>query len=153
MHAFSKLGLAMIAIAMLALGCDSSTAPGSEPDIDAAPGIDARLGGSCGGLAGGMCAATEFCNYAGHSCGTSDALGTCEARPEICAADLRPVCGCDGMVYTDECHARIAGHDTSAMTACTPPAGYPKRCGDIFCTASETCTTNGTEPSATYSCH
>lgn len=50
-----------------------------------------------------------------------------------------PVCGCDGMVYTNECEAQSAGVDVDADGQCEPPpGGFP--CGPNFCqTAAQYC--------------
>jgi hypothetical protein len=51
--------------------------------------------------------------------GNCDGLGTCSPRPELCFAVYLPVCGCDGMTYSNGCYAARAGVNVA----------YPGECG------------------------
>jgi hypothetical protein len=59
-------------------------------------------------------------------------FGTCQPRPQGCTANVDPVCGCDGSVYSNACLAAAAGTDISDLGGCTAPAGT-FACGPRFC--------------------
>ncbi len=122
-----------------AQGSDGSTAP-----VDGATGADAAPADaatdepdasttSCGGIVGSDCGDSAYCNYDDNLCGASNGLGTCESRPDLCQPVERPVCGCDGIVYDNECEAYVAGVDVSAQSGCATPVGT-FACGPQFCT-------------------
>jgi hypothetical protein len=89
-------------------------------------------GADCGGIAGLMCAANEFCDYSQNTCGAVDQLGTCKPRPVTCADIYMPVCACDGKVHANDCEAAGQGQDISNL-GCSPPDATLFSCGPIFC--------------------
>lgn len=108
-------------------GCDGQTY-GNGCEAAAAgvsivhDGACAPVGGSCGGLGGGMCPAGEFCNIPrdpmGVSCGAADQTGTCTAIPQACPDVVAPVCGCNGVTYFNACEAAAGGVSVSHDGAC-----------------------------------
>ncbi|MBK8173698.1 MAG: hypothetical protein IPK60_25635 [Sandaracinaceae bacterium] len=65
---------------------------------------------SCGGLLGTSCPSGAFCDYAIEDmCGATDALGTCSPITDGCLDVWDPVCGCDGMTYSNTCYAAREG--------------------------------------------
>jgi hypothetical protein len=74
-------------------------------------------GATCGGLLGKSCPSGQYCNF-GATCGTGDQTGICETRPQVCYTLAKPVCGCDGKTYGNDCDAAAAGVSVASTGAC-----------------------------------
>jgi hypothetical protein len=69
------------------------------------------------------CADGNFCNKPKGACATE---GVCRPNPQDCLQVFDPVCGCDGVTYSNECSANAAGTSVVHDGAC---AGDTTECG------------------------
>jgi hypothetical protein len=146
----------LIALSFVALvvGCGSSSS--GSPDGGGGSGGSGGTSGDggggasadkkCGGIAGLTCGPSEWCDFAGETCGSGDELGDCktqEANPANCG-DV--VCACDGKTYPTACRAHLAGFDTSDQSCIPGNGGGGVPCAkDADCKPGlKCCPTNGT---------
>lgn len=94
---------------------------------------------NCGGFAGFTCPADQFCDYADDSCGYADAMGTCMDIPDAWIEIYAPVCGCDGVTYSNTGEAHGNAVDVAHDGACTPPPPPPTDCRTDGCGTGEYC--------------
>jgi Kazal-type serine protease inhibitor domain len=78
--------------------------------MDGAGAAPAGVGKVCGGRLAIACNPGLFCDLPAGTCGSADVEGKCVRVPRFCAQKitLRPVCGCDGKTYRNNCHRERA---------------------------------------------
>lgn len=69
----------------------------------AAPAGAVGVGKMCGGIAGIRCNRGLFCEHRPGACRVADAAGRCVAIPRFCNKIFKPVCGCNGKTFSNDC--------------------------------------------------
>jgi hypothetical protein len=62
------------------------------------------------------CGKKEFCFFSEGDCGVSQ--GVCRPVPEACTMLYAPVCGCDGVTYSNDCVASSSGVSVATLGEC-----------------------------------
>ncbi|HMR08273.1 MAG TPA: hypothetical protein PKA88_20975 [Polyangiaceae bacterium] len=75
------------------------------------------------------CTGGSYCAFRDDDCGKTWP-GVCKEKPASCSSSGPPACGCDDVVYANDCLAQQAGVDLG--TGCTPPSGL-LLCGTHYC--------------------
>lgn len=106
-------------------GCDGNTYRNA---CDAASaGVNIASEGECpqvcGGFAGIPChGPDQFCEFPPGTCNFADQFGGCVVIPEACPDVWNPVCGCDGITYSNDCGRRAAQVSKAHDGPCCPVA-------------------------------
>jgi hypothetical protein len=67
-----------------------------------------------------QCSTDELCYKPVGQC---DGGGRCRQRPDLCPEIFKPVCGCNGVTYSNECFARAAGVNVRHNGKCGTSGG------------------------------
>jgi Kazal-type serine protease inhibitor domain len=78
----------------------------------------ANLDEACGGPSKITCNSALYCQLPAGQCSAPDVAGTCAKMPDFCMRVSRPVCGCNGKTYPNECEARKAKVAIDTAGAC-----------------------------------
>ncbi len=81
----------------------------------------ANLGEACGGTANITCNSALWCQRTAGQCTVADAPGTCDKAPAFCMQIHRPVCGCNGKTYANDCERQKAKVRLDHVGACPKP--------------------------------
>jgi hypothetical protein len=90
--------------------------------------VPANLDEACGGPDKITCNSALYCQLPAGQCSAADVAGTCVKAPDFCMRVSRPVCGCNGKTYANECdarHAKVAIDTSGACKKPPPTAGTP----------------------------
>jgi hypothetical protein len=104
----------------------TQAAPFAQAAQTAAAPTIANLDEACGGPDKITCNSALFCHLPDGQCSAPEAAGTCAKAPDFCMRVSRPVCGCNGKTYQNECearHAKVAIDYTGACKKPPAPAG------------------------------
>jgi hypothetical protein len=86
----------------------------------------ANLDEACGGAADITCNSALWCQRDAGQCKTADAAGKCEKAPTFCMRVSRPVCGCNGKTYANDCERQKARVQLDHTGACPKEPGATK---------------------------
>jgi hypothetical protein len=85
----------------------------------------ANLDEACGGPGGITCNSALWCQKAEGKCAVADAPGKCDKAPAFCMRVSRPVCGCNGKTYANDCERQRVKVQLDHTGACKKESPQP----------------------------
>jgi hypothetical protein len=116
----ARFGRLTVAVLTIALGVSLASAGASAANLDEA----------CGGPTGITCNSALWCQKAEGQCAAADAPGKCDKPVTFCMRVSRPVCGCNGKTYANDCErqrVKVQLDHTGACKKETPPPAAPAK--------------------------
>jgi hypothetical protein len=129
---FGVLASLSLAFAFVAASGCSAADPQSAGEDEAVSESQADLTVKrlCGGRLGLTCPKGQFCDAAAPGkCPSRVQYGVCNPRPDLCLEIYKPVCGCNGVTYSNSCFAAAAGVAVASQGKCAASGGT--FCGGI----------------------
>jgi len=136
----------------------SSAGAGGSAGAAAGTGSGGAGGGSadgCGSRGLAPCPDDSFCIYPPEAdCGRDDAPGYCAVLTDVlCSEDWNPVCGCDGVTYSNACVAQQGQASVDYEGECAPPEGsYDCVLDNLSCLVAFPVCEEGQVPTADGAC-
>jgi hypothetical protein len=93
--------------------------------LGSADAAAANLDEACGGPTGITCNSALWCRKAAGQCSVADAAGKCEKAPAFCMRVSRPVCGCNGKTYANDCERQRVKVQLDHDGACKKESPQP----------------------------
>ncbi|CAN5169755.1 hypothetical protein BH10PSE10_BH10PSE10_03050 [soil metagenome] len=103
--------MAAILIAMLGMAMGSGQS------------VAANLDEACGGPTSITCNSALWCQKTAGQCKAADAAGQCDKAPTFCMRVSRPVCGCNGKTYANDCERQRVKVQLDHAGACPKEPG------------------------------
>jgi hypothetical protein len=109
-------------VAMFIIACGMTLGAGGA--------MAANLDEACGGKDAITCNSALWCQKAEGQCAVPEAPGKCDKAPSFCMRVSRPVCGCNGKTYANDCERQRVKVQLDHVGACkkeTPQAPPPAK--------------------------
>ncbi|HYQ30326.1 MAG TPA: hypothetical protein VER04_24015 [Polyangiaceae bacterium] len=131
-----------LSLALILVGCSAGEPSSPELGESSVGQSESELSVRrlCAGPPGFECRANQYCaGLKGAQCPSKASYGVCTARPHVCNHLSSPVCGCDGLTYSNSCFAAAAGTAVAKKGACLPEPAFCGGIAGIPCPKGQTC--------------